>query len=414
MKALRTKRLAGFCIILGMYFLSSATIWAEEPKTVKLGTLFPLTGPLSILGINAKNGCEMAAGEINEAGGIKSLGGAKIEFVHGDTEGKGQTGMSVAERLIKQDGVSVCFSGPQSGVTIATTQISEKYGIPHLVTGSIADAITGRGFKYVFRIVSTASKYSVEHFRFIEAMEKQSGLKVKTIGFLYENTEWGQSQIKAWAQNKGNRTIVADFPYAHGTSDITVTIAKLKAANPDVVMTCSYVSDAILITKTMFELDFNCQGILSSGAGPEDPLYYKNLKELTEYVTTASLFSDHLPGPYAKVKSEKYEKLYKAHMADHSSLGYAGTYIVADVLERAASADPKKIREAFARTNLCKGPAMIVPIKCMTFDETGQAPTGPIQVQWQKGILMPVFPPEYAAAPCVWPMPTWKERGLKK
>ena len=413
MRGLRMKWLMGFLLVLVIPILCSSPIGAKEGDVIKIGTLLPTTGALSPLGINAKNGCDLAAMEINEAGGIKSLRGAKIKIIHGDSEGKGDTGISVTERLIKQEGVIACLSGPQSGVTFATTQISEKYQIPHIVTGSVADEITRRGFKYVFRTLPDATGWSLAQIDIINYMRKK-GHKIQNIAFLYEDTLWGQGQAKVWREKKGDLNIVGDLRYPHGTSDLSVTIAKLKAAKPDVVLACSYVSDAILMTKTMFELDFNCQAFLTAGAGQEDPLFYQNVKELSENIIIVSLYSEDLKNPQVKKTTRKYEKIFNQSMASHSSGAYAGIYVIADALERAASADPKKVRDALAKTNLCSGPALILPVNCIKFDETGQIYMTPPQIQWIGGKKLPVFPPEMAVREPVWPMPTWKERGLKK
>jgi len=413
MRGLRMKWLMGFLLVLVIPILCSSPIGAKEGDVIKIGTLLPTTGALSPLGINAKNGCDLAAMEINEAGGIKSLRGAKIKMIHGDSEGKGDTGISVTERLIKQEGVIACLSGPQSGVTFATTQISEKYKIPHIVTGSVADEITRRGFKYVFRTVPDASGWSLAQIDIVNYMRKK-GHKIQNIAFLYEDTLWGQGQAKVWKEKKGDLNIVGDLRYPHGTSDLSVTIAKLKAAKPDVVFVCSYVSDAILMTKTMFELDFNCQAVLTSGAGQEDALFYQNVKELSENIIIVTGYSEDLKNPLVKKTARKYEKIFNQPMANHSSMAYAGIYVIADALERAASAEPEKVRDALARTNLCSGPVLILPVNCIKFDETGQIYMTPVQVQWIKGKKLPVFPPEMAVREPVWPMPTWKERGLKK
>ena len=413
MNALKTKWSVTLLVIFGAFILSFTSIWAAEVKEVKIGTILPTTGALSVLGINARNGCDLAAMEINESGGIKSLGGVKIKMVHGDSEGKADTGISVAERLVKQEGVIACVSGPQSGVTFATTQVTVKYQIPHFATASVADEITQRGFKYVFRNLPHSTGWSLGQIELINYMRKK-GHKIQNLAFLYEDTLWGQGQAKVWRSNRGDLNIVADLPYPHGTSDLSVTIAKLKAAKPDVVLAVSYVSDAILITKTMFELDFNCQAILGSGAGQEDPLFYKNVQELSENITTLSSFSEEFKNPFCKQLVQKYNKIFKIPMTGQTSGSYSAVYTIADALERAGSADPKKVRDALAKTNLCSGPALIIPVDCITFDETGQILMKPVQIQWRAGKLMPIYPPKMAVMEPVWPMPTWKARGLKR
>lgn len=409
----KMKRLLQFGVIITIFFVGSSAIWAKDPKEIRIGILTPLTGAISALGINAKNGCEMAAAEINEAGGIKALGGAKIKIINGDSEGKADTGMSVTERLIKQEGVVACLSGPQSGVTFATTQVTEKYQIPHMITGSIADEITARGFKYVFRIIPTTTSCSLDELKLINSM-RTKGMKIESMAFFYEDTLWGQGQVKVWKANKGDLKIAADLPYPNGTSDLSVTVSKLKAAKPDVVLCCNYVSDAILMMKTMFEMDFNCQAIIGTGAGLEDPLFFKNLGDLSENVITSCQYTEEL-NPFSKQAGEKYLKLFKQPIGGHSITAYAGIYIIADALNRAGSADPKKLRDALATTNLCSGPATkVMPVKCIKFDETGQFPYSILFAQWKKGKLTPISPAEFAITKAVWPMPTWKERGLRK
>jgi branched-chain amino acid transport system substrate-binding protein len=400
-------------VIWGIFLLSFSPTWAQEPKEIRIGILTPLTGALSALGINAKNGCEMAAIEINETGGIKALGGAKIKIVNGDSEGKADTGMSVAERLIKREGVVACLSGPQSGVTFATTQVTEKYQIPHMITGSIADEITARGFKYIFRIIPTSTSCSLDELKLINWARKK-GIKIESMAFFYEDTLWGQGQVKVWKANKGDLKIAADLPYPHGTSDLSVTVTKLKAAKPDVVLCCNYVSDAILMMKTMFEMDFNCQAIIGTGAGLEDPLFFKNLGDLSENVITSCQYTEEL-NPFSKKAGEKYLKLFNQPIGGHSITAYAGIYVIADALNRSGSTDPKKLRDALAKTNLCSGPATnVLPVKCIKFDETGQFDYSILFAQWKKGKLIPISPQEFSKAEAVWPMPTWKERGLRK
>ena len=189
-------------VMLAVFVVTSTLTWAKEEKEVRIGTLIPLTGPLGALGINAKYGSDLAAAEINDAGGIKSMGGAKIKLVHGDSEGKADTGISVAERLVKQQKVSACMSGPQSGVTFATTQVTEKYQIPHMVTGSVADEITGRGFKYVFRIEPTATSWSVGQLDLINAMRKK-GANIKSIGLFYEERSGANLRPRSGRKREG-------------------------------------------------------------------------------------------------------------------------------------------------------------------------------------------------------------------
>jgi branched-chain amino acid transport system substrate-binding protein len=122
-----------------------------KPKEVLIGTIHPLSGGLAQAGNGLKTGVVLAAEEINRAGGIKSLGGAKLKLIHADSGGKPEIGVSEAERLIKE-GVVATFGCYQSSVTFAVTQIHEKYKTPFLITLAISEKILQRGFKYTFRV----------------------------------------------------------------------------------------------------------------------------------------------------------------------------------------------------------------------------------------------------------------------
>ena len=124
---------------------------AAAPKEdILIGVSAPLTGGNASVGQHAKNSIEMGFEEINEAGGIKSLGGRKIKVLFGNDEGKPESGMAEAERLIR--GGAVMLLGPEaSHVAYAMTAVAEKYKICQVLPISTADNITERGFKYTFR-----------------------------------------------------------------------------------------------------------------------------------------------------------------------------------------------------------------------------------------------------------------------
>ena len=78
------------------------TVGRAQAKEVKVGYILPVTGPLAFEAQLALNGLQLAVDEINAAGGIKSLGGAKLTLLPGDTQNKVELGNSEAARLIDQ------------------------------------------------------------------------------------------------------------------------------------------------------------------------------------------------------------------------------------------------------------------------------------------------------------------------
>lgn len=178
----------GFFILslaVGLCFLltsSNPAISQSQPKEIKIGLLYCMSGPLASIARLCVNGHELALEEINAKGGIKSLGGAKLKFVIGDTESKPEVAMSVAEKLITKDNVTALLGPYSSGIAFPSTQISEKYKCPNIVSGPVADQITERGFKHIFRTVYKATDNTRTALDFIKWLSEKTKVKPKTAG----------------------------------------------------------------------------------------------------------------------------------------------------------------------------------------------------------------------------------------
>ena len=140
-------------------------------KEVSIGVVYPLSGALAPIGQHLKIGTDLAVEEINKAG-IKSLGGAKLKIVYGDSTGDAKVGVTEMEKLVTKDKVSVVMGAYQSGVTLPMTTVSEKYGIPFYATGS-EDQITQRGYKYTFRSNELTSWRVRDQVKFMTELGKK-------------------------------------------------------------------------------------------------------------------------------------------------------------------------------------------------------------------------------------------------
>ena len=161
-----------------------------QPPEVMIGHIHPLSGFLGYLGNQLKNGCEMAVQELNAAGGIKSLGGAKIKLLTADSEGKPDLSIPAVERLDRQ-GVVALTGCLQSSVTIVATQAAEKQKVPFVVSVAVADKVTARDFKYTFRIQPNAAQMGAQTVKYISEISQKAGSQVKTIAYLHDNTAFG-------------------------------------------------------------------------------------------------------------------------------------------------------------------------------------------------------------------------------
>jgi branched-chain amino acid transport system substrate-binding protein len=362
-----------FAFVCSMAFLADRPALAQ-PKAVKVGNILPLSGPSASVGQQNRYAQDMAIEEINAAGGIKSLGGAKITMLYSDSESKPEKGVAEAERLINTEKVHVLTGCWNSAVTYPTTAVAERYGTPFIVPVSVADKITEQGFKTVFRIAAKDSWWTRDQFVFLSDLQKEFNAKVSTLAFVYENGDWGKGFAGGWKKlaEKGGYKVLLDEPYPSTATDMSPLVQKIKRANPDVLLLVSNAADAILLTNTMAEYKVKPKAIIASGGGHADPSFLKAVGKNGQYLFDIVEWETDVNKPGVKEINQKFKSKYDYNLAGESVDAYIAMYVMADALERAKSLDPKAIRDALAKTKLTKGPAMIASYDAIEFDETGQ------------------------------------------
>ncbi|MBN2178944.1 MAG: ABC transporter substrate-binding protein [Deltaproteobacteria bacterium] len=394
--------------------LSAGTSAVAKDKVVKIGNILPLSGPSASVGIQGKYARELATEQINNAGGIKSLGGAKLENIYVDSKSDPTVGVTAAERLINTNKVHILSGCWNSAVTYPSTQVAERYRVPFIVPVSVRNTITERGFKYTFRIAAKDAWWTRDQFEFLEDMKKKSGADLKTMAFVYENGDWGVGMAEQWEKlaEKYGYDVVLNEPYPSTASDLTPVVMKIKRAKPDVILLTSNASDAILLTNTMAEMKVKAKAIIGTGGGHADPMFRKNCGANAEYMFDVVEWEADLSKPGIPELNAEFKKRHGFDLAGESVDAYASVYVIADALERAASTDAQKLREALASMHLDSGPAMIVSYDAIEFDESGQnINAGLVMVQYRMvdGNLerVSVWPESAARAgfEAVFPMP---------
>ncbi len=395
-----------------------ASSYAADENVVKIGNILPLSGPSASVGIQGQNARKLATEYINKAGGIKSLGGAKIVNIWTDSKGDPNVGVTAAEQLINTDKVHLISGAWNSAVTYPSTQVAERYGIPYIVPVSVRDTITERGFKYTFRIAAKDSWWARDQFLFLEEQKKSTGTKLETIAFVYENGDWGTGMRDQWvvlAKEFGYK-VVLDEPYPSTSSDLTPVVMKIKTRKPDVILLTSNAADAILLTNTMATMKVKAKAVIGTGGGHADPMFRKNTGKNCEYMFDVVEWETDLNRPGIPDLNAEFKNSYGYDLAGESVDAFASVYVIADALERAASTDPKKIRDALAETRLCVGDNRlgidILSYDCVEFEESGQNKhAGIILVQFREvdGVMerVTVYPAKAARKgfSAVFPMP---------
>ena len=408
----------GAILIFTVFILVSlsAPSNAMAKEDIIIGMAEPMTGAMAVIGQSSKRGQEFAVEKINASGGIKSLGGAKLVLLPGDTQGKPEIGMSEIERLIK-NGAKVLTGCYQSGVTFAATQVAEKNKVPFVISMSIADGILERDFKYVFRTQYSSSIAANKTIEYAVALGKAYGNEVKSVGLIYENTLFGKSTADGLkiAIEKAGLKMVADISYPAKALDLSSEVSKIKAANPDVLIPISYVTDAILLTRTLAAMKVNFVAMVgSANSGFTDPAYIKSLGTLAEYTYNVVPRYDSKNPEAIKIAAAFKEK-YGVYFDLTATYGYVAVMVIADALERAKSTNSDKILKALQETDITDPSINILPQKGIKYGKVGKMTNQNIYAdviveQILDGELHPVYPPKYATKKPVWPVVKWSDR----
>jgi branched-chain amino acid transport system substrate-binding protein len=371
-----------------------------EATTIRIGALHPVSGDSAATGKAMRQALTFAVDEINAHGGIQSLGGAKIELVYGDTQTKPNVGVSEVERLIEQEGASMVVGCYNSSVTKPTTQAAERLKTPFLVDIACSDEITERGFEWVYRICPKSSWYARDQVDFLKYLEQDLGYEIQKVALLHEDTDWGMSVAdgqKKYLEEAGYEMTI-DVAYPASAADLSTQVSKVKATDPDVVLTCTYLNDAVLVAKEREKLGMTDTPFVDAAGGTIVSGFIDRLGSTAEGLLSVLEFSKYAPGAPSEVNS-RFREEYGEDLTGNSSHSYVAGWVVADALERAGSTDKDAIMDALAGTQMEHGSKMILPTEVLEFNDEGQNPNARMYiVQVQEGDLIPVWPPDYAAA----------------
>ncbi|BCB89973.1 branched-chain amino acid ABC transporter substrate-binding protein [Phytohabitans suffuscus] len=380
-----------------------------SPDEIEIGSIGPFTGPNAALGEQWRNGVTLAVEEINAAGGIKSLGGAKLKVLEGDHTGKPEVGASQTERVV-QDGAVAVLGALESGVTLVSSQVTERQGVPYIVPLSSSTEVTSRGFKRLFRIIEGSDAGARTAASQLKELTAEHGLSAQRIAVIHEDSTFGTSigTNTEKALKEQGLNVVTRMPYNAESADLTPEVSKLKAMNPDILVMSSYYNDAALILRAMQQLDFNVNAIFGVRVGPfTDPKFHQQMGAVSDYVFNSDVGMDEV-SERGKAISATYQKRFDRPLAVLALYPYVSVYVLADALERAGSTDKEKLTEALRATSITDMPLAAGAIK---FDDAGNN-TGGLSVLSQAvgGKLSVVFPAEYAVAEPTLPVPAWKQR----
>jgi len=378
---------------------------------VNVGLLYPQTGDYARFGIACTNASKLAAKHINEEGGILALGGAELNLIVEDATSDATQARSQAERLITQNQLAAGTGCYSSSITLVVTEVSERNKLPW-VTGSVSDQLTARNFKYFFQVSPKSSMFGKMQVETAKLLGDEVGPKLNKVAIIFEDTSYGTSTsegLKNTAEELGFEIVMYEA-YSAGFTDASPLVNKIKASGAEILFPVSYLTDAILISKTMRDMDVNA-AVIGGGAGYLMPEFWEGLGSDAEYVFSVGSWAMDISCPAVEWFAKAYQEEYGEFLMEHAGEAYVMMWVIKEAIESAASADPAKVRDALAAADFSSGPASSMPGCHVQFDETGwNQNVHPVMIQWRDGLPVCVWPPEDARVQPVWPIPTWEER----
>ncbi|HKX67711.1 MAG TPA: ABC transporter substrate-binding protein [Intrasporangium sp.] len=372
-------------------------------EAIKIASLHPLSGASAADGQQMDNGAKLAVEAINSAGGIKSLGGAKLELVSADSQGKPEVGQSEAQRLIQEGAVGIVGTY-QSAVSANVATVAERNKVPFIIDISVADSILNQGFKFTFRVQPSATVIGEEGAQYLFDMSTAAGKPVKKVAFLHEQGPFGSGVRDAFtrrATELGFEVSPAISYDAASVADLTTAVTQVKASGADVLAVAGYYRDGVLVAKAVNAVKPPINAVYGVANGAFDlPQFPKEAGAAAEGYFDANYHPDFTKDT-TKAFAELYKERYNDDVRTGAVLSYDSVRVLADAIERAKSTEPAQIRDAVAQTSLESLMAQSGPI---AFDEKGENKGAiPILMQVQDGVVNQVWPKELAQAEPTYP-----------
>lgn len=394
---------------------------APARADIKVGVLLPLTGPLASLGNDVNMGFELARDLINAKGGVN---GEQVVFATADVPGSNEA-TSQANRLITRDRVNVIMGSYASSISFAASQVAERNGVIYIEQGAVADDITKRGFKNLFRFIYPATelgKGGAQYATDVILPRLDIPLENARFAIMNEDSSYGAAVAegaKKWLQEKGVK-IVAEAAYSYKTTDLSSVVQRLKSAEPDILIACSYTPDGILFWRQAREANLNLKALLGNGGAHNIPDFAKALGDDVNGIFnagTSAYFNPEGLSPEAaelfKTFHTEYEKKFNRKPSAHSAMGFNAMWVVlSEVLPAAGGTEPKKVKEALLALDKPIG-STIVGWGVKFDPETGNNTRAfPMIDQWQEQEIRTIFPEEFGLTKNITvPLPSWGQRA---
>ena len=408
---MRNKKLLQAVLLVAGIALAGFASAAEPVKIAFYG---------SISGVNSESGrqgmlaVKAAQQYVNDNGGIKALGGAKIEIVPIDGTSDAAQGVLPLERALSQGGISGIVGSAQSAFALISLPILQKYKVPAVTASAANGTITQKGCEFIFQPAAKAAQFSVMQLDFLRFLAEKMGKKAEDLkcAIIFENSAWGEDNAKANRRDlqAAGMTIAVDENYEAGKlADASPIVTKLRSAGVDVVFPSCYANDAKLLMTAMNAMRYK-PIVIAGGSAFTWPSLLNDLGDDVNGICSADGWvwdnKATLDYPeFTKIR-ERYEQENGEFIPGQGGPSIISFMLIVEAIENGKSADSVSVRDELRKLNADNSPWF--KAYCTgkgSFDNTGyNAGSVPIILQWQDLKPRCVFPPEAASSEVIDPL----------
>ncbi|MSP98884.1 MAG: twin-arginine translocation signal domain-containing protein [Betaproteobacteria bacterium] len=377
------------------------TLLRAQAKPIKIGLVYPITGFLAYSGAQCRLGALHAIDEINAAGGIKSMGGAKLEGLVGDSQAKPEIGVSVVEKF-NEEGVAAYIGTMISAIALAATQAAAKYNTPFMIDVAVSDLIVNRGLKNVFRLSPGFGACVDDAIVGLGEINKAAGGAAKSAVLIHEESEFGTGTAKLLAGKLPSIGIEVKevIKHANPTRDFSNVALRVRSLRPDLLIMSNYQNEYVLMARTLYQQKIDLMGMFSVLGGGFN---YKLVKETPEIAQYMMDFNHWYSPTNAKAQAMKKRLEPKGDLFTFEVYcAYNAVKCLADAMERARSADKEKLIAALESSTWSDHFMPYGPTKFVNGQNQGGKA---VMLQATKSDIDVVWPNQFASAKPIFPKP---------
>ena len=405
-------------------FRASRVHAATGPAPLRIGFVGGITGPIAGWAYPAVIVFKYIVDEVNRTGGIKSMGGAKLEFFYSDCESDPKKMVTETEKMLSLRKPHVLLVSGSSALAKSAFPVIERYKVP-MVSTEYSDELYTLNNKFFFGVMPKVTINAKAVADLFIATGKKKAHPMTRAAVLCQDGSFGEMASDAWDKHlkaQGIEVVVNEIYPTGKVSDFSDTVSKIKAAGADALFCSTTPYESPMIVRAMKATNFNPLGYAFS-CTCIDTADFLNLGKDADFAFGVPVFSteaigDQIKGAvpflkafYSKVTSEAERKMCGEKIVLERAFAIG---VAIHAFEKAKSYDSVAIRDAMAKLDLKTGDRFIHWPEGVKFDETGyNERTRTIGGQYQNMKLKVMFPESLVApdAPPIWPMPKWTERA---